>query len=94
MLAIEMHMEVIIVVGIMTAAQLVAHTIATVLNDMYQMVLAEKSQGTEHTRLVDSENSILQFRERHGTRCCSQSLDHHDAVGRRLHTMVKEKFDA
>ena len=49
-LAVEMHVQVIICLGIMTATtQLIAHAVATVLNDMHQMVLLEQCQGTKDT---------------------------------------------
>lgn len=47
-LAVEMHVQVIVRLGIVAVAQLIAHTVATVLNDMYQMVLLKQSQGAKH----------------------------------------------
>ena len=54
---------VIMFVAILAVAEFVAYTIATVLDDMHQMVLAEKGESTEDARLVDRQNLILQFRQ-------------------------------
>ena len=49
LLAVEMHMQVIVRLSIMTATtQFIAHSVATILNDMHQMVLLKQSQGAEH----------------------------------------------
>ena len=48
-LTIEMHMQVVVCLGIMTAtAQLIAHSVASILNDMHQVVLLKQSQGAKH----------------------------------------------
>ena len=45
--AIEMGMQVIVVVIVMTMAEFVASTVACTLDGVYQVVLAEKRKGTE-----------------------------------------------
>ena len=75
-LAEEMHVQVVVGIGIVTVAQLVAYAVATVLDDVHQMVFLEQCQSPEHTRLIDRQNLILQFRQRHGATCSGHSLQH------------------
>ena len=52
--AIEMHMLVVIMLMItMTMTKFIAHAIATIFNDVYQMVLTEKSQRSKYARFVN-----------------------------------------
>ncbi len=52
--AIEMHMLVVIMLMVtVTMTKFIAHAITTILNNMYQMVLTEKGQGSEYARLVN-----------------------------------------
>ena len=39
---------VIVIMAVVTETELIAYTVATVLDDMYQMVLLEQSQGAKH----------------------------------------------
>ena len=57
----EMGVLVIIMVMVVTVAEFVLRTITTALDGMHQMMLAEKREGTEHIRLVDRANPVLQF---------------------------------
>ena len=59
--AIEVGMEVVVVVIVMAMAQLVAGAVTSSLDDVNQVMLAEKSQGAEYVRLVDSLDSALQL---------------------------------
>ena len=53
-LAVEVNVLVVILdVAVVAVAQLVAHAVAAVLNDMHKVVFAKQRQGTEHARLVD-----------------------------------------
>lgn len=81
-LTIEMDMLVVVVVmTVVTVAQLVAHAVASVLKDMYQMVFAKEGQCTEDARLVDRKQLSLKFSERQGSAGLSQRLHHEYAVG-------------
>ena len=62
-LTVEMYvLVVVLMMAIVTMAQFVAHTVATVFQNMHQVVLAEERERTEDARLVDRQNLILQFR--------------------------------
>ena len=62
-LAVEMYVLVVIVImAVVTETELIAYTVATVLDDMHQMMLTEERQGPEHPRLVNRQNLIFQFR--------------------------------
>ena len=62
-LTVEMYvLVVVLMMAIVTMAQFVAHTVATVFQDVYQMMLTEEGERTEDARLVDRQNLILQFR--------------------------------
>jgi hypothetical protein len=53
---------VVVLMAVLAEAEFVAHTVAAVLDDMDQMVLAEERQGTEHPRLVNRQNLVFQLR--------------------------------
>ena len=42
LLAVEMDMQVVVNVVVMTVAKLVANTVATILDDVYQMLFTEE----------------------------------------------------
>ena len=61
--AVEVYVLVVVVlVAVVAQAEFVAHAVAAVLDDVYQVVLAEQRQGTEYTRLVNRQNLVLQLR--------------------------------
>ena len=63
-LAIEVHMLVVVaVVTVVTMTKLIAHAVATVLDDVHQVVLAEKGERTKDARLIDGQNLVFQFAE-------------------------------
>ena len=72
---------IIVVMSIVTMTKLIANTVATILNNMYQMVLTEEGKRTKNARLVDGQNLVFQFAERHRPLGIGQCFDHHDAVG-------------
>ena len=62
-LAVEVDVLVVVIgVAVVAVAQLVAHAVATILDDMHQMVFAEQRQRTEDARLVNRQDLVLQFR--------------------------------
>jgi hypothetical protein len=56
-----MWMLVIIVLMVVTMTQLVFRTIAASFYGMHQVMVAKKNQGSEDVRLVNRNNSALQF---------------------------------
>ena len=63
-LAIEVHMLVVVaVVTVVTMTKLIAHAVATVLDDVHQVVLAEKGERTKDARLIDGQDLVFQFAE-------------------------------
>ena len=61
--AVEVYVLVIVLgVAVVAVAQFVAHAVAAVLDDVYQMVLAEQRQCAEDARLVDRQDFVFQFR--------------------------------
>lgn len=67
LLAEEMGVQVVVlIVVVLTAAQLVAHVALAVLHVVHQMVVAEELQRAEDARLVDGEDLVLQVLHRHG----------------------------
>ena len=53
--AIEMGVRIIIVVCVMTGAEFVSHAVATVFDDMHQMVFLEDAKRTEYIRFVNGQ---------------------------------------
>ena len=86
-LAIEMDVQVVVNTVMAAMTQLIAHSVTTILNDVYQVVFAEQRQRTEDARLVDSQYLILQLAQRHGaTRTIQRSQDN-QTVGRGFDVM-------
>ena len=83
---------IIVVMSIVTMTKLIANTVATILNNMYQMVLTEEGKRTKNTRFIDGKNLILQFGERHRPLCIGQCFDYDDAVGGGFDTMLREQL--
>ena len=62
-LAVEVYVLVVVLgVAVVAVAQLVAHAVAAVLDDVYQMVLAEQRQHPEYARLVYRQDLVFQLR--------------------------------
>ena len=58
----EVYMLIIVVLmAIVAVAQLVAHAVAPVLKDVYQVVLTEECECAEDARLVDGKDFVLQL---------------------------------
>ena len=91
-LAEEVGVHVLVVLVAVAVAELVLHAFTPTLDDMHQVVFAEKSKGTENTRFVDGKNLTFQLSKRHGIFGCGQRLGHYNAVGRGLHTMLLQQF--
>ena len=61
-LAKEVYVLVVVLLMVVVAvAQLVAHAVAAILNNMDKVMLAEERQGPEHTALVNRQNLVFQF---------------------------------
>ena len=90
MLTMEMWVLVVVVVVPMTVAELVAQAIA-ILDDMYEVFLAEECEGTEDVRLVDGADGMFKFDERHGSHGRGESLDDDNAIGRWPNVVSVEK---
>ena len=61
-LAVEVDvLVVVLMVAIVAIAQFIAYAVATVFQDVYQMMLTEEGECTEDARLVDRQNLVLQF---------------------------------
>ena len=88
--AVEMDVQVVILVVAVAMAEFIAHAASAVVDDMDQMVLAEEGQRTEDARFVDRQDLVLQFGERQGAPGLSQSLRHDDAIGRGLDAVVHQ----
>lgn len=64
LLAIEVWVLVVVDVVVVAAAQFVAHAVASVFDDMHQVLLAEGSERAEHVRLVDAQYFVFELGER------------------------------
>ena len=86
-LAVEMYVAVVIgLTGGM--AELVAHTLAAVINLVQQMILIEKGQGAEYAGLVNRVNLILKFGHSDGAVTLSQRLKYQQPVCRGLYPVL------
>lgn len=93
MLTIEMHMLVVVgIMPIMTMTKFITHPIATILKDVDQPMLSEECEGSENAGLVDGQDFVFQFSERHGTLGIGQRFDYDDAVGSGFDTMLREQL--
>ena len=88
----EMHMQVIIYIMMATMTQFIAHSIASILDDMYQMAITEERQCAEYSRLIDSHNLVLQLSERQWPSCCVESLKHKNTISSGLYGVFLQKF--
>ena len=87
-----MHVHVVILICIMTMTQLIAHPVATVFDDVYQMMFSEERQGPEDARLVYRFDFHLQFHQRQRTLSGLQRLRHQYTVRRRLYPMMLQEL--
>lgn len=93
-LAEKMGMLIVVMVMVVTVAELVLRAVATAFDGMHQMVLAEKRQGAEHIRLVDGTDPVLQLSQRLGQHGGCQRLYHYNTVGGGFDVMLFEQSDA
>jgi len=89
----EVGVLVVVMVMAVAVAEFVLRAVAAALNGMYQMMLAEQGEGTEHIRLVDGRYPALQFRQRLRQHGGGQFPHHHDAVCSGLDTVLFEQSD-
>ena len=92
MLAKEMNVNIIIVFMAVTMTQFIAHPITSVLDDMDEMMLLEKIESTENTRLVNGQYLCFQLTERHGTVASQQGINHDNAIGCGFDAMRLHQF--
>jgi hypothetical protein len=91
-LAVEMYMLIVVgIVAIVAVTELIAYTIATIFDDMHQVVLTEEGKGTEDTRLVNRQDLIFQLGERQRTLGIGQRLYYHDTIGCGFYAMLTEQ---
>jgi hypothetical protein len=88
LLAIKMWVQVVVVVIMVTMAELVAGAVAHAFDGVYQVVLAEECEGTENIGFVDRLYAMLQLGQRLRLDRRSQSLGHNNTVGRGLNAML------
>lgn len=79
--AVEMYVHVVVDGMVVAVAEFVARAF-TVFQNMDKVLLFEKRQRSEDTRLVDAANVVFELAHREGTAFLSQGLSHDDAVGR------------
>lgn len=94
LLAIEVWVLVVVDVVVVAAAQFVAHAVASVFNDMHQVLLAEGSECAEHVRLVDAQYFVFELGERKRSMRVGQCLEHDDAVGGGLDAVMVEQLSS
>ena len=92
LLTVEVGVHIIIVIVVMTMAELKTLTIHSAINHMHQMVLTEKLQRTENARFINCIDSVLQLGhglwQHRGFEC----LYHRNTVGRGLDAMLKKQL--
>ena len=82
--AVEMDVDVVILVFVMAVAEFVAHPVAGIVQHVHEMRLAESLQGPENIRLVDGFHDRFEFGHGHRTARRGEGAGDHDAVRRRL----------
>ena len=78
--AVEMYMHVVVDGMVVAVTEFIASAFA-VFKNMDEVLLFEKCQGSEDTRLVDAANVVIELAHREGTACFSQGLCHDNTVG-------------
>lgn len=89
--AIEVGMEVVVVVIVMAMAQLVAGAVTSSLDGMHQVMLAEERKSAEHVRLVYSLDAALQLGQRQWLDRRGQSLNHNNTIAGGLYAVLFEQ---
>ena len=88
LLTVEVGVHIIIVIVVMTMAELKTLTIHSAINHMHQMVLTEKLQRTEYTRFIDCIDSVLQLGHGLWQHRSFERLYHRNTVGGGLDAML------
>lgn len=81
-------MHVVVMLVIMTTAQLIAHTIAAIFYDMHHMMFAKQRKCPKDARLVNCLYPCFQFHQRQWALSCLKSLSHKYSIRRWLHSVV------
>ena len=82
--AVEMDVDVVVLVIVMAVAEFVAHPVAGIVKDMHEMRLAESLQRPENVGFVNGFDNGFQFSHGHRTARRREGAGDHDAVRRRL----------
>ena len=78
--AVEMYVHVVVDGMVVAVAEFIARAF-TVFQYMDKVLLFEKRQRAEDTRLVDAANVVFELDHREGTAFLSQGLSHDDSIG-------------
>ena len=72
-----MRVYILIIIMVVAMTEFIANSLASALDDMYEMMLTEKCQGPEDIRFVDGQNPRFHLSEGHRMQTSCQ-LPHHD----------------
>jgi len=93
LLTVEVGVLVVVMLMVVTMAELIFRALVATLNGMHKMMLTKEHQTTEDIRLVDGLNPALQFGERLGLHGGCEGPGQHDAVGGGLDAVLFEQCD-
>lgn len=91
-LAMEVGMLVIVLVVAVALTELVVYAFAAALDDVNQVLVAEKGEDTEDAGAVQCQQPLLQFCQRERTVAVGQGARHEQTVGCGSDVVVKEQF--
>lgn len=77
----EVNVYVFIVLATVTATQFIPHSIASVLDYVYEVVLFKRGQRPEYIRFIDRQDTFFQFGHRHRSVGRGQSSCDNNSVG-------------
>ena len=90
--AVEVDVDIVVIIVMMTAAEFVADAVAGVVKDVHEVSLAEGLQGPEDVGFVDGFEDGFQFRHGHRTAGRGEGAGDDDTVRRGLHAMAFHQF--
>lgn len=85
-----MHMGVVVVLVVMTAAQLITHTLSCALEHMHKVFFLEQGESPENATLVDSAYLLLQLGQGERTGMTGHNLHNYNAVGCGTNTVAQQ----
>ena len=89
-LTMEVRMSVVVMMMVVAVTEFVAGACA-VLNEVHEVLIAEKGERAEDVRLVDGANGSFKFDERHRPHGRRQSLSDNDAIGSGAYAVCVEE---